>query len=257
MKFIKRLLQRLKSSKRKKAVRPSPKPRGLPQGSQGPKNGKLTLAVIASALLMIILGILNIKLIRDPSIARKAFGPMLQFDYRNNARQGAPLVEGPRGKNQSPPDMTFYVSLKTQDDQTSAVKAGQEPESCVKTSERSSEQPTKPGEKKEDKSKRTVFKQKKIQEATDAPLPQADSKPKVYTVQVGAFEQPSIALEWAQKWKARGYEVILKMAARPKSGVIYYQLQLGKFNSEQQADELVKHLKSKEGITAMRLVVRD
>jgi cell division septation protein DedD len=57
------------------------------------------------------------------------------------------------------------------------------------------------------------------------------------------------------KWKGRGYEVSLKPVARP-SGVIY-RLYLGSFSSESQADELVRHLKSKEGISALRLVLHN
>jgi len=78
----------------------------------------------------------------------------------------------------------------------------------------------------------------------------------IYTVQVGAFTQPGIAQEWAARWKARGYEVALKPVARPKTGIIY-RLYLGSFPSEKSAEELVKHLKAKEGISAFTLVLRN
>jgi len=83
--------------------------------------------------------------------------------------------------------------------------------------------------------------------------PNIRSGAKNYTVQVGAFSRPGIAQQWAERWKARGYKVSLKPVARP-SGVIF-RLYLGNFASESQADELVRHLKSKEGISAFRLLV--
>ena len=79
---------------------------------------------------------------------------------------------------------------------------------------------------------------------------------RTYAVQVGAFTHPAIAQEWALKWKARGYDVALKPVARPRTGVIY-RLYLGNFLSEKKADELVNHLKSKEGISAFPVVLRN
>ncbi|MGD9818798.1 MAG: SPOR domain-containing protein, partial [Desulfomonilaceae bacterium] len=58
------------------------------------------------------------------------------------------------------------------------------------------------------------------------------------------------------KWKAKGYKVTLKPVARPNSGIIY-RLYLGDFESEKKADEFVKQLKTKEGISAMRLNAKD
>jgi cell division septation protein DedD len=87
-------------------------------------------------------------------------------------------------------------------------------------------------------------------------LPEAGKSPKVYTVQVGAFTNPGIAQQWAQQWKARGYKVALKPVARPRTGVLY-RLYLGEFPSEKKADELVRHLRQKEGISAIRLGVRN
>ncbi|HMK34433.1 MAG TPA: SPOR domain-containing protein, partial [Desulfomonilaceae bacterium] len=95
-----------------------------------------------------------------------------------------------------------------------------------------------------------------VQQVQTVSIPQSGSAQKTYTVQVGAFSHPAIAQEWAQKWKARGYDVSLKPVARPKTGVIY-RLYLGNFTSEKKADDLVKHLKSKEGINAIRLLVRN
>jgi len=85
--------------------------------------------------------------------------------------------------------------------------------------------------------------------------PSGQAGSKNYTVQVGAFSHPGIAQQWAARWKARGYDASLRPVARP-TGVIY-RLYLGYFSSESQADELVRYLKSKEGISALRLVVRN
>jgi hypothetical protein len=51
--------------------------------------------------------------------------------------------------------------------------------------------------------------------------------------------------------------VSIKPIARPRTGEVIYSLYLGHFTSEQEADELVNRLKHKEGISALRLVVRD
>lgn len=83
------------------------------------------------------------------------------------------------------------------------------------------------------------------------PVHQAPSG-KRFTVQVGTFAHPSVAREWAGKWKERGYDVILKPVARPKSGVIY-RLYLGSFDAEKDADELIRQLKAKEGVNAFRV----
>jgi cell division septation protein DedD len=73
---------------------------------------------------------------------------------------------------------------------------------------------------------------------------------------VGAFSDPAVAQQWAQKWKARGYNVSLRPVARPRTGIIY-RLYLGKFSSQHEADELVQRLKHREGIAAFRLLVRN
>ena len=77
----------------------------------------------------------------------------------------------------------------------------------------------------------------------------------VYSVQVGAFSHPGVAKQWAEKWRARGYDVILKPVARPRSGVIY-RLYLGSFPTAKKADELVGRLKAKEGVTAFAVALQ-
>jgi cell division septation protein DedD len=136
-------------------------------------------------------------------------------------------------------------------------------EAAAQTDVKPPEQPdtlacdTKPdGQKEDPKQGRTPRTSEAGAQQSRVSVPEAETKTRTYTVQVGAFSQPAIAQEWAQKWKARGYDPVLKPVARPKTGVIY-RLYLGKFTSEKKADDLVSHLKSKEGINALRLLVRD
>jgi cell division septation protein DedD len=75
-----------------------------------------------------------------------------------------------------------------------------------------------------------------------------------FSVQVGTFAHPSVAREWAGRWKERGYDVILKPVARPGAGVIY-RLYLGSFDAEKEADELIRQLKIKEGVNAFRVAL--
>ncbi len=71
-----------------------------------------------------------------------------------------------------------------------------------------------------------------------------------YTVQVGAYEGPTMATQAAERWRKKGYKAILKPVAR-SDGAILYRLQLGGVDSPQEADELIQRL-NKEGITAIR-----
>jgi cell division septation protein DedD len=200
---------------------------------------------------MIALGAVNIRLIRDPSIAVKAFGPI--FSSKTQPPPKAPTLpaketnEGKPSASRTPLD--FYVRLN-QDEvpQTDAKAAEQQTDPACS--------PNMSDQKEDAKRNRTSRAAEVDTQQPQTSIPEAESKTKTYTVQVGAFSQPAIAQEWAQKWKARGYDPMLRPVARPKTGVIY-RLYLGKFTSEKKADDLVKHLKSKEGINALRLLVRE
>jgi cell division septation protein DedD len=222
-----------------------------------PKNGWLAVAVLASGLALIGLAIINYRLISDPSISGKAFQPKesLRVD-EHGAIQGCipgEVIVADNGAHK-PPEVTFYQQLTTQDEQKTA-----HPE-CPPTIQESELQGRKTGDsvvvpQKRDDSKNKA--QAKLNNSEDLrPLLPLVSTPGRYTVQVGAFTHPSIAQEWANKWKTRGYEVVLRPVARPHTGIIY-RLYLGNFPSEKQADDLVKHLKTKEGISALRLMVRN
>ncbi len=227
------------------------------------KNGRLFLAVVASFLLMIALGAANIRLIGNPAAAVRALGKAPVIKDRE-VNPYAPPVLSTDGEKVCyvPPQLTFYRKLATQDERdwpgkearasdssnsahethTQATGTGPPDVEPPKTSSRATEStcPPHPVEK----------------AARPTALPTANTGEKRYTVQVGAFTHPGIARQWAARWKAKGYHVSLKPVARPSTGVIH-RLYLGNFSSPRKADELVKRLKTKEGIDAFRLVLRN
>jgi cell division septation protein DedD len=82
---------------------------------------------------------------------------------------------------------------------------------------------------------------------------QSDKSPKRYMVQVGAFTNPQMAEEQALHWKSLGYKTLLRPAAMPKAGIVY-RLYLGNFQSEKEAENLVRDLKAK-GINSFSAAV--
>ncbi len=226
------------------------------------KNGPLALAVAGSVMIMIVLGILDVKLIRHRSNKGVSVGPAIPAQP-SPATFGAPVV-GNKSGGDVPPEVTFYRQLTMQDDQSPAngkgksdpnQETGASPSQPSTKAGEISKAPGKPEEQDRKQSRTTVAKPACAPIRQNV-LPKAGSGGKTYTVQVGAFTQPAIAQQWALRWKVRGYDVTLRPVARPNAGVIY-RLYLGKFSSEKKADELVKHLKSKEGISALRLVLRN
>jgi len=233
----------------------------LPLEPSAPKNGRLTLAVAGSIILMVLLGIVNIRLIRDPSIAGKAFRPILVTKTQPKANPPEFEINSSIEKKNCPsvPEVTFYRNLKAQDEVClvpSKTDTSIQTDSKALDTNENRHFETGHSDKREGIKKEAVHTVNSSTQNQQASIPQPLSGRKTYTVQVGAFAHPAIAQEWATKWKSRGYDVSLKPVARPKTGVIY-RLYLGKFESEQQADELVKYLQSKEGISAFRLIVRD
>lgn len=234
------------------------------QPPKAPKNGRLTLAVAGAALMMVGLTILDVRLIREPSVGEKLFGRASAPEPDMEDRWNAVFSAVPSGQTvpSRPPEVTFYSKLAAHDETTSdasgrQVQAVQDAASSGGNNQESMGTASKvvPGGDTL-KTGGVVGKSNHSGSGQDTTLPPPGKGQKAFTVQVGAFTQPGIAQEWARRWKARGYEVSLKPVARPRTGVIY-RLYLGNFDSENKADELVKRLKSREGITAFPIVVRN
>lgn len=233
------------------------------QESKQLKNGWLVVGVAFSVLLMIGLVVADLRLIRDPCVAGKLFPP-------SGASEGKRSVEDTLLKGiahdsgetscHTPPEVTFYTKLSAQDECASEDRdvASEEFSGSVTKGRTKDRGVGIEGDPKGDKKNRDAS-NANTSSPTLAPrgnLPEPEKGAKVYAVQVGAFTHPAIAQEWALKWKTRGYEVVLKPVARPRTGVIY-RLYLGSFSSEKKADELVNRLKSKEGISGFPVVLRN
>ncbi|MBI5249341.1 MAG: SPOR domain-containing protein [Desulfomonile tiedjei] len=244
--------------RQKRKSRSAPPPPLKPEGEgTKPKNGWLALGVMGAALIAGVLAVADFKLIRDPTVFGKAFGTGRQ---RAESLEPAAAATGSSGALDSKaaherPEVTFYQKLTSQDEQKTMGTGNncQIQETDITDKRAAKSHSAANPEKSEDP--RTRMQPEKTSTAGQPPLQPAIG-PIKYTVQVGAFSHPSIAQEWAIKWKSRGYDAYLKPVARPNTGIIY-RLYLGNFASEKQADELVKHLKAKEGISALRLAVRN
>ncbi len=215
------------------------------------KNGWLAVAVLCSFVAMLALAGGDLYLIRHPSVSMKLFGKSSHAgDQGASAGQEKNSASASRTEScKTAPEMTFYTRLSAPSD------ASLRPEEELPVENAGH------GHDSADRA-RTAAKAHENGAAAvnsqsyERSLPEPQKGSPVYTVQVGAFTQPAIAQEWAAKWKARGYEVSLKPVARPKTGIIY-RLYLGSFSSEKSAEELVRHLKVKEGISAFTLVLRN
>jgi hypothetical protein len=246
--------------KSRKRTRPAPT-RQTPRDEAAPKNGPLTLAVLGTLIIMVVLVALNLRLLRNPSIAGKVFRQSIPTQPGPPASATAKL-NCPESKQKKPcvVPLTFYDDLTAPDEK---------PEDSEETTEEKTSDfdgAARDGQGNEvsgtgNKEEKTVTctsnpSQRRPPSERSLRLPKSKPERKWYTVQVGTFSNPGIAKQWALKWQARGYKVALKPVARPKTGVTY-RLYLGKFSSEKRADKLVKRLKSKEGISALRLAIRN
>ncbi|MDQ7783421.1 MAG: SPOR domain-containing protein [Desulfomonilaceae bacterium] len=229
-----------------------------------PKNGRLTLAVAAALIVMFALVAVNIRLLRDPSVTGRAFGPSVPSRPETSVTPaGSESASGAKKERcYVPPQVTFYRQLTTVDEtrQDSPENSEDVPPAAVQGAFFQEATSSGPGDRGKGDPPSVVGMSTEVPDRTVSSrslnLPQAAPGKKRYTVQVGAFTNPGIAKQWALKWKARGYMVTLKPVARPRTGVIY-RLYLGSFSSENEADELVNRLKSREGISALRLLVRN
>jgi cell division septation protein DedD len=234
--------------------------------SSGPKNGPLFLGVVASIILTVTLGILNIHFMHIEVELPKGQERVPSKNSLTN-----PFISTSESGDSSdevcpvPPQVNFYKDLLARDDEKSwSAGAASGPNAGIDDGEHVSGAPNAPSGRNEsheqtasDKDDPAARQREALRRAgTQLPLPKAEGVPKRYTVQVGAFSNPMIAQQWSEKWRARGFKVMLKPVARPRAGVIY-RLYLGDFLSKKRADALVRRLKAKEGISAMRLMVRN
>lgn len=259
MKILERLGWKKESKKRSNSTGSS-----LRRDEEVPKNGRLALGVLAAVLIMVGLGTLNISLIRDPSVALKAFGPPVP-SLPASPVESAETEKTDKPEYYVPPKVTFYDKLKTQEERPVL-----EPESDPRQQETltgptiaSEEDIPATGagrrvrsEAREDPRKPVRYAWRVKRPTREVKLPLAKRGKKTYTVQVGAFTEPGIADQWAKTWKEKGYQVRLKPVARPAEGIIY-RLYLGEFEAGKDADRLVQRLRTKEGIQAFRLVLRN
>jgi septal ring-binding cell division protein DamX len=212
---------------------------------------------------MIALGIVNWRLMRDPTIASRTFWSSAAGHGKSDLKTGdgasSQACEGPAGHVR--PEVTFYRKLMAPDERERTPETSEPSKETLPDSEQQKSRnsdSSQQSQKRNDADRKTapawqIKGQGSVQQGMIPPRPEVGAK--AYTVQVGAFSHPGIAQQWAARWKARGYDVTLRPVAR--SDGIIYRLYLGKFSTESEADELVRRLKAKEGITAFRLAIRN
>jgi cell division septation protein DedD len=235
--------------------------RGKPRG-----NGRLAIAIGASVGVMIVLTALTIRLIKDPAVPQKLFKPTDQstVERQSIGQVCSVSAEPPKKAAEGPPPVTFYSELTVQEEPPQAERdprsgeAGQTDTSLEPKLEGAKQDQRGRANRQDPRLKKNVSAREDaapVQPGAVSDLPGGKSQGRIYAVQVGAFTHPAVAQQWAEAWRARGYNVLLKPVARPNTGVIY-RLYLGNFPSEKKADELVKRLKAKEGINAFRVALR-
>jgi cell division septation protein DedD len=255
-------LRRILKKKTRFTIR-KPVARAAPPEKHAPKNGWLTIAVAGGLLAAFVLGFINMRLLRDPAVGGRAFWSSAAghgtYDRKSDERSAS--QQGLRESGHVRPEVTFYSKLVAPDEQERTPNPPEEMKEAVVAPEAQlpKQRDASRSREKRSEAERKVAHSRDVGDygAVSQPIipPSAESGSKKYTVQVGAFSQPGIAQQWAARWKARGYDVTLKPVAR--SDGIIYRLYLGRFATEGEADELVRRLKTKEGISALRLVVRD
>ena len=240
--------------------------RNAPRTDSGPKNGPMIIGVFSTIVIMIVLTFINIRILSAPTVPSETVGQSVNHKKLNPVMPEMNVPKSEAKVCQTPTEVTFYNQLKTKEDKSTSGSSGAVAENkshTVRSGEKIVQSGTS-GSVREDKSFSSPA--SAGQPGSGAPETDQDSSLSVekignesskgFIVQVGAFSHPRIAQEWASKWKAKGYKVTLKPVARPSSGIIY-RLYLGDFENEKKADEFVKQLKAKEGISAMRLNARD
>ncbi len=238
-------------------------------GEKGsPENRWLALAVAGVFVLMLFLVAANVKLLFSPAAVGKksvpSDHPESEFGYPAGANAAPTLPDkicapssaiavddemSAPDEQESGRDDQFTHPVKKKDTENAPSKA--EIASPKKDTGTQSSKSVVKKETSTEPEKARHRKTTQIHAKSGSEKPDAGSKR--YTVQVGAFTNPQIAQQQERSWKSRGYEAVLRPAAMPKSGVIY-RLSLGNFQTEKEADDLVKDLKAK-GITSFKLPV--
>ncbi|MEW6114112.1 MAG: SPOR domain-containing protein [Thermodesulfobacteriota bacterium] len=229
-------------------------------------NRRLVLAIAGSVALMLALVWLNVRFISDPPRPSKELRtatPSMNTGIPAAGPSRGPRADGARAACPTPPQVTFYRKLTAPEE--AAPRSAVPAEEDLADGNLSDAAPG-PIHGKTPTQRRgpAAAEGWGTPAAANRPSPFPDVKiesprgptgTKRYTVQVGTFSQPKVAQQWAREWKAKGYQVTLKPVARPASGIIY-RLYLGDFASPDQAEELVNHLRDKEGIKAFALSVK-
>ncbi len=228
--------------------------------NKSPKNGRLILAVIGVFALMLVLLTVNVKLLRSPTADGKrsiASDPARsEFNYPARANSASPEVK-------TCPDPPLVIL--PYDQATSEHGRNSQEQDQITNPAKAEKQSTAPKSKQDLQPLKTqvqpelnsTSKKTRAAKSEESQAQKSSQKSgtvaKRYTVQVGAFSNPQTAEEQALHWKSRGYDTQLKPVAMPKAGIVY-RLYLGRFNSEREADDLVRDLKAK-GVGSFSTVV--
>jgi len=230
-------------------------------------NGRLVLAIAGSVALMLVLVWLNLRFMSDPPRPPKELRtatPSMSTGIPAAGPSRGPRADGASAAGPAPPQVTFYRKLTAPEEAAPRPTLPDAEDLGERDLPHSTSPPTHGKAPTQGKGP-AAAEGWGIPAAANRPpplpnanveLPRPPAGTKRYTVQVGAFSQPKVAQQWALEWKAKGYQVTLKPVARPAFGIIY-QLYLGDFATPEQAEELVNHLREKEGIKAFALSVKN
>jgi cell division septation protein DedD len=221
------------------------------------RNGPLVMGVIAAILIMVGLGALNMTFLGDPCPTPK---PGTNPSSTGMPWSRVPACSGQATKECSAPTpMTFYEKLTTHENQSHPKPEYQAQSPTLAVPSKTPLNLPDSDDRPEAPLSGPPAGAPKVMGSKITPQPQpllvsrSEKKAKSvvsYTVQVGAYTEPNVASQWAERWRRKGYKATLRPVARA-DGSILYRLQLGGFESAQAANELVQRL-SKEGVTSMR-----
>ena len=260
---IPNLFRRRRSLSRRRA------PAKRNDGEKGsPENKWLALAVAGVFVLMLFLVAANVKLLFSPAAVGKrsvpSDHPESEFGYPAGANAAPTLPDkicapspaiavddemSAPDEQESGRDDQFTRPMRKKDTENAPSKA--EIATPKKDTDTQSSKSVVKKETSTEPEKARHRKTTQIHAKSGSEKPDAGSKR--YMVQVGAFNNPLMAQEQAIHWKSLGYKTLLRPTAMPKAGIVY-RLYLGSFQSEKEADNLVRDLKAK-GVSSFSAVV--